>query len=569
MPSERPWYKKKRFLVPLVLVFFAGVLVLLYSIDTYISSPPIADISPLRYRVTEPDRGFYACNGSWLQHSSSGLWEMYIHGSPFERGVVNGKLTHDLIATQEEAFIAQIRKMVPLTSYLKFLKYFIYWFNRDIDEYLTDEYKQQIYGISFSLSEKFNFIGRPYQRMLNYQSAHDIGHALQDFALVGCTSFGAWDSRTADSSLIIGRNFDFYMGDNFAKNKIVCFERPDSGYAFMMVTWPGMIGTVSGMNMRGLTVTINAAKSEIPWSARTPISLLAREILQYAANIKEAYDIALRRETFVSESILIGSAMDHKAAIIEKAPLRPILVLPHEDMIICSNHYQSDEFYNDPLNLQNIRESSSMYRFRRMQQLIGSAAPMDVSGAAAILRNRSGLNGTDIGMGNEKSINQLIAHHSVIFLPEKRLAWVSAGPWQEGSYICYDLNKIFNNFASLQQRAEIEEAALNIPSDSFLGTTGYLKFLQYKAMRDSIRHILQKKKPGELSRSFIDELTAMNPAFYEGYRLAGDLFEKNGDPETALRFYAEALKHEIPTLTEREEIIRKMSRCIVETKRDH
>jgi len=568
MPSERPWFKKKRFLVPSVLIMIAGILIILYAADTYVPAPPVTDASPLLYHVTEPEPGFRVCDSSWLQHSTSGLWEMYIQGSPFERGVVNGKLTHDLIVTQEEAFIAQIRKMIPSPAYLKFLKYFIYWFNRDLDEHLTDEYKQEIYGISFSASEQFNFIGRPYQRMMNYHSAHDIGHALQDLALVGCTSFGAWDSSTTDSSLIIGRNFDFYMGEEFAKNKIVCFERPDSGYAFMMVTWPGMTGTVSGMNIRGLTVPINAAKSEIPWSAQTPISLLAREILQYAANIKEAYDIALTRETFVSESILIGSAMDHKAAIIEKAPLKPVLVLPHEDMIICANHYRSEDFKNDPMNLRNIRESSSMYRYRRMEQLIGNASTLDVTGAAAILRDRGGLSGKDIGMGNEKAINQLIAHHSVIFLPERRLAWVSTGPWQSGSYICYDLNKIFNNFASIQQRTEIEEAELNIPSDSFLGTTGYVKFLLYKDRRDSVRQILGKGDPAGLSRSFMDELTELNPGFYEGYKLAAELSERNGDTETAVRYYSEALKHEIPTLTEREEIIRKMSRCIVEMKRE-
>ena len=394
--------------------------------------------------------------------------------------------------------------------------------------------KQEIYGISLSASDKFNFIGTPYQRMLNYHSAHDIGHALQDLALVGCTSFGVWGEKSADSTLIIGRNFDFYMGDDFAANKIVCFEKPEKGYAFMMVTWAGMIGTVSGMNDQGLTVTINAAKSDIPFSARTPVSILAREILQYASDIREAYEIAKRRETFVSESILIGSARDNIAAIIEKSPFKPILLMPSSNYIICANHYQSPEFINEPANVQNMRENASVYRYEIIQRAIDSTTAIDAAGVARILRDRTGKGGADIGMGNEKAVNQLLAHHSIIFEPEKRLVWVSTSPWQSGSYICYNLNKIFNTFASLQHREELTEADMTIPPDPFLKTSEYKCFLQYKDIAGQPANAVKERRGHLAVRLFYRSLHCPEPSILRGVQDSGRLlFSGRASPEGA------------------------------------
>jgi isopenicillin-N N-acyltransferase-like protein len=257
--------------------------------------PDITDRSAERLQRTQIDSTFFKIKDCWLRKSNSGLWEEYIEGKPFDRGVIEGKLCKDLQYQQEEAFAEQIHRLVPSNFYLHFLGYFTRIFNRNLEKNIPLEYKQEIYGESLSAPHEFDYIGEPYDRLLNYHAAHDIGHALQSLALVGCSSFSAWDEYTADSSLIVGRNFDFYVGDKFSENKIVYFCKPADGNKFVMITWAGFMGCVSGMNDKGITVTINAAKSDIPTASAMPISLLAREILQYASSIDDAYAIAKKR----------------------------------------------------------------------------------------------------------------------------------------------------------------------------------------------------------------------------------------------------------------------------------
>ena len=335
-----------KWLVVILIIVFV-LLAIAFDFSTRIDEPVIKDRTALKLQRVKKDNNFYLVDNNMLRKNRYGLWEMYLEGKPFDMGVASGKLTKELIDIQEHAFVEQINKMIPSKFYLHFLKYFIAWFDRDIDEYIPESYKEEIYGISLSCSDEYNFIAPPYQRMLNYHGAHDIGHALTDLAMVGCTSFGVNKGQHSDD-LIVGRNFDFYVNDDFAKNKIVAFVNPDEGYKFAYVTWASMIGVVSGMNEKGLTVTINAAKSDIPTKAAMPISILARYILQHAQNIAEARKITNHAQTFVSESILIGSAQDDDVAIIEKSPVKTGFFTTDTNFIVCANHYQSAAFANNP-----------------------------------------------------------------------------------------------------------------------------------------------------------------------------------------------------------------------------
>jgi tetratricopeptide (TPR) repeat protein len=554
MPKKKTIRQK---LLKGILYVFGGfvalfLILVVYLLCVAIDYPPKPqDISSEKLVRNEPSPGFYTIKNSWFRKSKSGLYELYVEGQPFERGVINGKLTKELVVKQEDYFTAQIAKMVPSNFYRSFLKYFVAWFNRDLSKNVTEEYKEEIYGISQSASDKYQYIGSNYQRILNYHGAHDIGHALQGMALVGCTSFGTWDARSQDSTMIIGRNFDFYVNDDFARDKIVAFYNPAQGYKFMTVTWGGFIGAVSGMNEQGLSITINAAKSTLPTGAATPVSLVAREILQYAKNIDEAIQIAKKRKMFVSESLLIGSANDKKAVVIEKTPTTYDVYDPNSNYIVCTNHFQGKDLVHTKENIEQMNNSASYYRYNHLMDLLKNNGKNTVQKTVDILRDTKGLNNANIGIGNEKAINQFIAHHSIVFEPQKLKVWVSTSPWQLGEFVCYDLKKVFA-LRGMKKDQEIVDSNLTIAPDTFLNTRAYKNFVKY-------RNIAKRVNNNETVDP--DSLIINNPQYYNAYIVAGDYSFRLKQFSKARGYYQHALTKVIATKEEEASVRQKIIKC--------
>lgn len=549
---------KKRIFIFLVVpgLFIVGFLCW-FHFATQMIPPTVSDQSALDLPREEQGDTYYSIGNNKLQKNEFGLWEMYVEGNAFERGAAFGKLNKELIFEQEKAFIDQIKVLVPNESYLKTLKYGLAFFNRGMDTYIPNEYLEEIYGISFSHPDTFDFVGEKYNRVLNYHAAHDIGHAMRQYMLVGCTSFSTWGAYSQDSSLLIGRNFDFYVGDDFAKNKIVAFFNPDSGNKFMTVTWPGFIGAVSGMNEHGLTVTLNAAASNPPLATKTPIALLAREILQYAGTIDEAYAIAKKRETFVSETIMVGSAKDGMTALIEKSPAKTALYKSPNERLICSNHYQSETFATEEMNQENIRSSDSPYRFERMAELLDEHPHMNVQEVANILRNKKGVHDTLLGFGNQKAINQLIAHHAVIFKPAERKVWVSASPYQLGTFVCYDLNRVFSEFPSIRSNTPMSNNTENIAADPFLNTSAYRGYEHFRKLKNDVQWFANHPSYS-LPENILQVFEKSNPNYYHTHEILGDYYAAHKDTAKAKKHYGQALKCVIATLPEKEKIEQKL-----------
>jgi tetratricopeptide (TPR) repeat protein len=542
-------------ILPLFLV--AG---LFFGITPRLPSPPeiskniFAEAEPI-----EPDSGLYVLDNNWIRQNRYGLWELYTEGDAFNRGVAVGKLSKKLIHYQEEVFIEQINKVVPSRAFQRILLTSIAWMNRKMYELVSEEFRKEVYGISLSAPNKFNNNGPAYVRMLNYHAAHDIGHAMQSYYLVGCSSFAAWDDKSADSSLLLGRNFDFYFGDDFSRNKIIEFVKPDTGFSFAFITWGGMAGVVSGMNDQGLTITINAGTLEIGRKAATPVTLVAREILQFAGTIDDAVEIASSRRINVSETFMIGSAENNSAILIEKKPGAQFVYESDSSVILCTNHFQSENLAEENENIENRNENATGYRYKRLQELVNRDSVITPTRVASILRNKYGLKDASIGYGNEKALNQFIAHHGVIFDPDKRIIWISTAPNVMGAFVAYDLNNMFSMPCPPEKNLPIDLIDLEIPEDSFLSSNAYSNFLEYKMLSNSIRTQMKAKK--EVEDVVIEEMVSYNPDYFDAYLIAGDYYFYRKSYEKALINYKIALSKEINSKSVSEYLEQQISHC--------
>jgi hypothetical protein len=505
-------------------------------------------------KVNKINDSTFSFNQNYLTKNKQQLWELYIKGNPLQLGYNNGALTKSLMQKQEEIFFSKVEGFVPSKFKQKLLRGFLKWYNRKMYLNVREDFQAELYGLSQYSSDKYDFIAPKYLRSLYLHGAHDIGHAMQDLMMVGCTSLAVWNENTEDGDLLIGRNFDFYVGDDFAKNKLVEFVEPEVGIPYLSVSWPGMIGVVSGMNKEGITVTINAGKSKIPMTAKTPISLVTREILQYAKNIDEAIAIAKKRKVFVSESILVGSANDKKAVIIEVSPDNfGVYNVQNSSSVFCTNHFQSEPYKNDKRNQKHIIESHSEYRYEKLQELLQENKKLTPETVASILRDKSGLKGEKIGYGNEKAINQLLAHHAVIFSPQKKLVWVSSNPYQLGEFVCYDLNEIFSD--KRLQRGEFSKSDLNISKDLFVDSKEFENYEHYKIMSSEVNDAINNKDI-LLTDDLLLYYQSLNPDFWQVYFQVGKYYFNRKEYQKAKAEFEKALSKEITTVPDKESIRR-------------
>ncbi|MFZ0596083.1 MAG: acyl-CoA--6-aminopenicillanic acid acyl-transferase, partial [Flavobacterium sp.] len=202
----------------------------------------------------------------------------------------------------------------------------------------------------------------------------------------------------------------------------------------------------------------------------------------------------------------------------------------------------------------------SEYRFERMQELFAGNPKINPKIASEILRNKDGLQNIPLGYGNEKALNQLMAHHGVIFKPKEKLVWVSANPYQLGEFVCYNLDSVFKE-RKAKTITSFQQKNLNIAKDPFLETIQYKNYQKFRIEDDKIDLYLKNKEV--ISPEFIQQYQSLNPDYWVVYYKAGLYFYQKKEYKLSHANLEKALTKEITTVPDKtaiEKYLKKIKR---------
>ncbi len=372
----------------------------------------------------------------WIGTPEDGMWFLSLHGDPIQRGWAQGMLMGERAMAMEHDMMQMMTTLVPGWPARHLLLGVVGLNNRTLPDYFSDDELLEIGATTAGEEHQWGpaHLHQPhYPQVVQYHALHDISHTLIDNPLVrmpqiGCTAVVANGRRTQDGGIVVGRLFDFEGGEAFDRDKVVQLIEPAEGIPFLSVAWPGGNGAVTGMNQAGLWVSLNAADTIGGGTIGRPIILAARQILMQCRTLAEAEAILRATPVFISESVVLASAEENRAIVVEVGPTQVAVREMTDDCLVVTNHFLAKEWAGDPVNADRLAHGTSPVRMARAQQLLDRLDVVTPSAVLDLLRDHQGINDQDVGFGNRGTINAWIGAHLAVADLRRRTIWV-CGPW--------------------------------------------------------------------------------------------------------------------------------------------
>ncbi|AKT37230.1 C45 family autoproteolytic acyltransferase/hydolase [Chondromyces crocatus] len=471
-PAARPGFlarQRRKLMVLAGLVVGVPLLHLGLQFGTRIEPPPIAQVTG--EREVKPDgmrvlgRGYARQRGKIL--------EVRLAGTPEEIGHQHGRLLREEMIENEGMLHAEFERFVPLAPLRWLLMDLSRLQFRRVDGGMPLERRREIAAHAAAFSpDPFADRLPTYHRMVFLHALYDISLSFEHSPLIGCTSFALSDGAFEGGGAVLARAFDFEVLPIFDEKKAVFLMHEEGRIPYASVSWPGLAGAVSGMNAEGLAAVVHGGRGSRPQVTGQPMAHTMRELLGRARTVDEALALLATTDPMVSHMIFLGDASG-SAAVAERAPGVPLHARRGRGKVPLTNHFEGP-LGADPANRRVMQETSSLARRARLDELLaGLPASASVEQVVGVLRDRKGVGGADLPLGDRRAIDALIATHGVVMDTTRRALWVSESPHLLGRFVRFDLKKLLDPAFTPGGPGDGEDVLQAVPEDPALTDGAY------------------------------------------------------------------------------------------------
>jgi len=217
-------------------------------------------------------RKLIATEGKGYLETVGGYRVLHLKGTPAEMGFQHGRLLKKQIARNAELMFKDRPndpiKVGPVTIPRAGIAHVL---NASFKGRVPERFVTEMRALARGA-------GQPFWKMHAANLIPELFH---------CSGFALLSRATAERKLLHGRVLDYSLGMGLQETAVLIIQEPDGRIPFANVSYAGFIGSVTGMNLRQISIGEMGGRGVGRWKG-VPMSFLVRMVLEQATTLDQA-----------------------------------------------------------------------------------------------------------------------------------------------------------------------------------------------------------------------------------------------------------------------------------------
>ena len=232
----------------------------------------LCDAAATAAEPTSENRTIARCGQGWLEEID-GYPVLHLKGTSYEMGYQHGRLMREHVR-ENMNYLLNVKGKTELVAWGPVKVRPTHIINTIIEvqkPYVPAAYFEELKGLAAGAEI----------------SEHDarVGNFIPE--MFHCSGFALMNSATENGRVLHGRVLDYAIDWKLQEHAVVMVCEPDGKLPFVNVSYAGFIGSVTGMNSKGISIGEMGGRGLGHWDG-VPMSFLVREALQNGDTLDRA-----------------------------------------------------------------------------------------------------------------------------------------------------------------------------------------------------------------------------------------------------------------------------------------